>query len=416
MDADLTAGHRVRGKEPQREQAQAQHDRRQPGTGTERHTEQHQPDATAQHVTRAEARHQPSGPAGAEDAGQIDDEQQADDRRGQPERRACQAEANVVEQRDETAHQQEGLEKQPAQPGVAQMQTEVAEQHPKRERLRLEVARSRQQPDEQAQREQAEPGDAAQGELPAADVTEQPRQQATEQPTQCRSTDIEPHRRRQRRRVEFLAHIGHRQRRQTAQRQPQQGPQRQQQVPRLHHHAGQAQQAGQAERGGHHRLASPALGQRSGYQQTERQAQGGQRQRETAGRRRHGEMRRQQRQQRLHAIEHRKGGEAGAEQRQRGPAISRSALPQVGVKGVGRHVSRRRESGKKPRSLAHKEAIYATKEACNARHWPMAGRGLSFDIRLPAPTHAKAVRASGPFQRPACRSTTEPNGADRVPY
>jgi hypothetical protein len=74
------------------------------------------------------------------------------------------------------------------------------------------------------------------------------------------------------------------------------------------------------------------------------------------------------------------------------------------------------ESGKKPRSLAHKEAIYATKEACNARRRPMAARGLSFDIRLPAPTHAKAVRASGPFQRPACRSTTEPNGGDRVSY
>src|SRR5690606_19211129 len=164
-----------------------------------------------------------------------------------------------------------------------------------RERLRLEVSRRGQQPDEQAQRQRAKTRDSAQRQLPAADIAEQTGQQAPQQTTQCRTADVQPHRCRQGLRIELFADIGHRQRGQTAQRKPQQRAQHQQQVPGLDQRTGQPQQAGQAQRDHHYWFAPPALGQRSGDQQTERQGKRRQRQGQTAARCRYGETRRQQR-------------------------------------------------------------------------------------------------------------------------
>src|SRR5690606_29079918 len=141
-----------------------------------------------------------------------------------------------------------------------------------------------------------------------------------------------------RRRVELLAHIGHGQRRQAAERQPQQGAQYQQQLPVIDQRAGDAQHTGQAQGAHHHRFAPPALGQGAGHQHGEGQAQGGQRQRQAAAGGGHAKVRRQQRKQGLHAVQESEGGKTGTEQRQGGPAvIGTAALDIAGRIGGGRH-------------------------------------------------------------------------------
>ncbi|CJL11977.1 Uncharacterised protein [Streptococcus pneumoniae] len=222
MTADLAARHCMRGEETEGEHAEADDNAGQPGRCAEPDAEQHERHAAAQNLPRTEARHQTARPAGTENAAKIDDEQQTDERGRQAEWRAGQAEANVVEQRDEAPHQQEALQEQAAQDRVRQVQAEIGQQDRQRERLRLEVARRRQQPDEQAQGHHSQRGDTAERQRPAAQITQQAGQQTPEHPTQSSAADVQPHRRRQRVRVELFTDIGHRQRRQATQRQAQQ--------------------------------------------------------------------------------------------------------------------------------------------------------------------------------------------------
>ncbi len=139
------------------------------------------------------------------------------------------------------------------------MADKVAEQATHRQRLRLEMARRRQQPDKQQAGQQPQRRNAAQRQRPAAQVTQHTGQQAAKQATQRGTAHIKPHRHRQRSRLELFTDIGHGQRRQTAQRNAQQGPQHQQQLPVAYQRRGQPKTAGHQQCRHHHRLAPPAF-------------------------------------------------------------------------------------------------------------------------------------------------------------
>ena len=255
--------------------------------------------------------------------------------------RRGQMKARVVEDRDKAAHEQKAEREALAQRGGAQMHRQVARQAAQRQRLRTEVTRRRQQPREQRGRHQAHHGNAAHRKLPAAQVGQTTRQQAPGQAAERVAADVEAHRGRQRGRVEFFTHVGHRDRRQPAERHADERSQHQQHGPRIDEGAGQAEHARQPQCDQHHRLATPGFGQRPGDEHAQRQAQRGERQRQAAVGRRLVEVPCKQRQQRLHAVDRREGRQPGAEDREcRASVGGRSALQVVGGIGCGQGRSR----------------------------------------------------------------------------
>ncbi len=182
-----------------------------------------------------------------------------------------QAVADVVEQGDEGAHQQEGFEEQPGQAGIPEVPDEAIQQAAWVHRLRAEIARFGQHLPEYQRRHQ---GQAAYGEhrrVPTDEVNQYAGDQTPAHAANGIAADVQAHGQADVLRVDLFAQVGHRHRRQAAQRQADQGAGGQYQLPARHHSAGQGGKGGADQGKHHHRLAPYAVGDRAGDQQAERQ-------------------------------------------------------------------------------------------------------------------------------------------------
>ena len=146
------------------------------------------------------------------------------------------------------------------------------------------------------------------------------------------AADVQAHRQAQRRRFDFLAKIGHGNRRHAAQGHAQQGAHGQQLVVVVGECAQHRHHGGDRHGAHHQRLAAQPLGYRAGHHQRHRQCGGRDRQGETALSRAQCELVRQQRHQRLHAVQQREARKAAEEH---------GAVAALEVGGAGGNARRR---------------------------------------------------------------------------
>nr|GEU28048.1 hypothetical protein [Tanacetum cinerariifolium] len=260
--AHPAAGHRVRGKETVREQRHARQDQRQPVREREQQAGQHHGHHRPQHVAAAVTIRQLARPHRAVNAQQIQERHRAHQALAEAKRRAQQPVRNIVIQADKRAHQQERQRKQPRQARVGQVQSEAGRHGAPAAVGRREVARWRQAAPEFPCGQHAGHADRAHGQAPRKMVAQHRRDDPPCHAAKRAAADVQPHRQAQRRRFDFLA-------------QP--------------------------------------FGQRARHQQRQGQRAGRDRQRETALRRAQRKLVRQQRHQRLHAVQQRETRKAAEE-------------------------------------------------------------------------------------------------------
>jgi hypothetical protein len=145
---------------------------------------------------------------------------------------------------------------------------------------------------------------------PRPEVADEGRQHAPGHAAKRAAADVHAHRHAERLALDFLGQVGHRHRRHAAEHEAEQRAQHQQLAVALRERAQQRQQAAAEHGSGHQGLASDAVGQHARDQQRDRERRGGDRQRQAALRRGQGKVARQQRHQRLHAIQQGEGGKA----------------------------------------------------------------------------------------------------------
>ncbi|PAV68213.1 hypothetical protein WR25_13581 [Diploscapter pachys] len=249
----------------------------------------------------------------------IEQEDHADRRLAEAIRRRDQAEARVIVQRDEQAHQQEGFGVEQRQRPVAQQDRDAGERVARG--ARDEAARRRCQPAKRLRHHHAGEADAAQRPAPIRDVRDQAGDQSPAHAAQRAAGDVQPHRRAHRRRIHLFGDIGHGDRRHAGKRKAGEQPKCQQGMPSRCHRCGKRQQPRRKHRRDHQWPPPDPVGQDAREQDGDRQR---------AGRERHGQGRAlraqriiacEQRQQRLDGVEQRKGRKAREQHRQRQPAI-----------------------------------------------------------------------------------------------
>ncbi|MNN04922.1 hypothetical protein D3C81_1176630 [compost metagenome] len=236
----------------------------------------------------AEAVGQQAGLGRAVGARQVDHREQAHPTHAQRIGRLEQAVADVVEQGDEAAHQQERFEKQPGQAAVGQVQAQAAGQVGEAQRRRAKVPRVRQQAPEQQGGEQRQSAEGGHRHLPGEEVDQHAADQSAAHAAEGVAGDVQAHGQPQVLGMDFLAEIGHRHRHQAAERQADQRAHQQQGVPVGHQRAEQGAQRGGAQGRDHHRLAADGVRQRAGEQQADGQGHGRHRQHQAALRRAEG--------------------------------------------------------------------------------------------------------------------------------
>ena len=207
------------------------------------------------------------------------------------------------------------------------------------------MARGRQQGDEAQRQRQAHGADAAQRAAPAEEFSEKPCHHAPGHAAKGGAGNVEPHGEAQASRLDLLGKIGDGDGRHPAERQALQGADDEDGMPARRDGSGEIEQAGEADRGEHQFAPAKAFGHRGGGENSDGEQPGGQRKRQRALRRADAEMRGEKRQQRLHAIDQREGGEAGQEQGKADLAIGRRASDDIGhdIGGrIGGHAEGRR--------------------------------------------------------------------------
>lgn len=268
-----------------------------------------------------------SEPTQAEpDAREVNHREHADHRLAHVVGLGQQAVADVVEQGDEAAHQQEADQEQPGQSGVAEVQAVAVEQGRRLQRCRPEVFRFGQHAPEHQRGDQGQAAEDRQCGMPGDEIDQDAADQASAHPADGVAANVQAHRQADVLRMDLFAEIGHRHRGQAAQGQPDQRAHQQHAMPGGHHRAAEGEQRGGQQRDDHHRLATDRVGDRAGDQQAKGEHGGGDGQCQAAFRGADGKRLGQHRHHRLDAVEQGKGGETAGEQRQRGAHELRGAF------------------------------------------------------------------------------------------
>ncbi|CAI8885758.1 hypothetical protein EMIT0P176_30170 [Pseudomonas sp. IT-P176] len=314
--ADPAAGHRVCAEEAEGEDQHADDHQWQRAEHGHGQPAKHQHDGAPEHLAPTQAIGQGADLRRTVDARQVHHRQQADQGLVHVVRRGQQAIADVVEQRDEGAHQHKGFEEQQRQAGVAKMHGEAIEQAAWVQRARAEVARFGEDLPEHRRGDQRQPANHQHRRVPADEVDQHPDYQSAAHAAYGVAADVQAHCQADVLWVDLFTEVGHRHRRQAAQGQAGQRAHQQDALPGRHQGAAQGAQRGGEQRCDHHRFSADAVGQGAGDQQADGEHAGGHRENQAALRGVDRELMGKQRHHRLHAVQQGKGGEAAAEQRE----------------------------------------------------------------------------------------------------
>ena len=205
------------------ERQRAGHRQCQPG----QHDDEHGP----QHPAPSEAPGEVSDERRAERSDQVDAEQEPHRGLTQAIRRRHQAIADVVVNGDECSEQHETLREQPRQSRVGEGSRKPPHEHVELERSRHEAPGGRKAPREHHGASQSDRAHRGHRPAPAEEIRHDPGQQPPAQTTDGAPSYVEAHTETDGFRMDLLAEIGHRNRRQPAQCKAEQGAKRQQREP-----------------------------------------------------------------------------------------------------------------------------------------------------------------------------------------